>query len=286
MAAALDRAAFFAAARNTPFPNALSQGQVVGMGSLFDACPPDLGSAALAYCLATAFHETARTMLPVKEYGGTTYYARMYDPEGERPAVAKSLGNTVPGDGAKFAGRGYVQLTGRSNYRRATGQLQNRGYLTRDQDLTQVPDAAMAPDVASAVMFIGMAEGWFTGKKLADYFGPGKLPDPINARRIINGTDKAQAIAAYYSAFLSALKSAGHVPGGVSSSAPTIPVEVAPLPPPPPPVAGPLVKPAPRTTGVAGAPIVPAPPAAEPAKPGLFAGMLARLRASYPPKKV
>lgn len=49
MAAALDRAAFYSAARKSPFPNALSQGQVTGMGSLLDACPPDLGTEALAY---------------------------------------------------------------------------------------------------------------------------------------------------------------------------------------------------------------------------------------------
>jgi putative chitinase len=239
MAAALDRAAFYAAARKAPFPNALSQGQVSGMGSLLDACPPDLRTDALAYVLGTAFHETARTMLPIKEYGGTDYYFRMYDPKGARPAVAKDLGNTVPGDGAKFAGRGYVQLTGRSNYRRATGELQNRGYLDRSMDLTETPDLAMAPDVAAAVLFIGMSEGWFTGRKLADYFGPGKLPNPTSARAIINGSDKAQAIASYYSAFLVALKAAGHVPGGVAVAVPTIPVEAKPLPPAP--VLAPLI---------------------------------------------
>ncbi len=252
MAAALDRAAFFKGVRPYPFGGSLTQGQVAGLQAILDACPPDLASDSLAYCLATAFHETARTMLPIKEYGGAAYFHRMYDKDGERPTVAKTLGNTVPGDGAKFAGRGYVQLTGRSNYRRATGELQNRGYLTRDQDLTQAPDMAMTPDVAAAVMFIGMTEGWFTGKKLADYFGPNRSGDAFNARRIINGVDRADLIKGYHTGFRAALKSAGHAPGAVTSTVPTPPVETNPL---PPHSAGPLASPAPRNPGN---PVVPA----------------------------
>ncbi|WP_082477725.1 hypothetical protein [Methylobacterium sp. Leaf93] len=267
MAASLDRAAFFASARKLVFGGSLSQGQVSGMEAILDACPPDLDSDALAYCLATAFHETARTMLPIKEYGGTAYYTKMYDPAGSRPAVAKALGNTIPGDGAKFAGRGYVQLTGRANYRRATGELQNRGYLTRSQDLTQTPDSAMVPDIAAAIMFIGMSEGWFTGRKLSDYFGPTKSI-PVGARAIINGTDKASIIAGYFRGFQTALLAAGHLPGGVVATVPVPPVTVAPIAPVDKPVAadhskppvpynpppGPLVQPAPRKSGVLPAP--------------------------------
>ena len=276
MAASLDRAAFFAAARKTPFPNALTQGQVSGMGAILDACPPDLGTQELAYCLATAFHETAKTMLPIKELGGDAYFRRMYDPLGDRPATAKTLGNTQPGDGATFAGRGYVQLTGRANYRRATGELQNRGYLDRSLDLTVAPDMAMTPDIAAPIMFLGMTEGWFTGKKLEHYFGLGKLGDPVNARRIINGTDKAAAIAGYHDAFLKALKAAGHKPGAVTAAIPVQPVEVAPLPPP-------VFAPAPRNGG---SPALPAPAAAPaPAKPGFWASALERLRTRYPKKE-
>lgn len=54
MAAALDRAAFFKAVRSHPFGGSLTQGQVSGMEAILDACPPDLGSDSLAYCLATA----------------------------------------------------------------------------------------------------------------------------------------------------------------------------------------------------------------------------------------
>lgn len=262
MAAALDRSAFFNAARSQPFGGSLKQGQVTGMSAILDACPLDLDSDSLAYCLATAFHETARTMLPIKEYGGDAYFKRMYDPKGERPQVAKTLGNTVPGDGAKFAGRGYVQLTGRSNYRRATAELRKRGYLTAGQDLTLAPDMAMTPDIAAAIMFLGMAEGWFTGRKLSDYFGAARVGDPFNARRIINGVDKADAIKGYHTAFRAALKAAGHVPGAVSQAAPTAPVETAPL-----------FPPAPRKPASPVATV----PAAPSASPSLFGRIVARL---------
>ncbi|GBU19363.1 MULTISPECIES: hypothetical protein [Methylobacterium] len=276
MAAALDRQAFFAAVRAKPFAGSLTQSQVNGMVALLDTCPVDLGTDAFAYCLATAFHETARTMLPVKEYGGAAYYQRMYDITGERPAKARELGNLTPGDGVLFCGRGYVQLTGRSNYRRATGELLNRGYLVRGQDLEINPDMAMAPDVAAAVMYLGMQEGWFTGKKLGDYFRAG-LSDPTGARWIINRQDKAAAIASYFRDFQGALKAAGHRPGGVAASVPTPPVEAKPLAPPPY-----------RNPGAVAAPASPkpvSPPAAEPSKPGFWASMLARLRGAYPPKK-
>ena len=66
-----------------------------------------------------------------------------------------------------------------------------------------MPDKALA----AQVMFAGMSQGWFTGKKLSDYFKDGKA-DWKNARRIINGTDKADTIAGYGKAFYRALQAA------------------------------------------------------------------------------
>jgi putative chitinase len=66
-----------------------------------------------------------------------------------------------------------------------------------------------------------MVEGWFTGKKLSDYFGGGRY-EPVGARRIINGTDKDDLIAGQCGLFVDALRAAGHsvIPGTpqVSSS--------------------------------------------------------------------
>ncbi|WP_337739427.1 hypothetical protein [Agrobacterium vitis] len=52
-----------------------------------------------------------------------------------------------------------------------------------------------------------MTEGWFTGRKLSDYFTPSSS-DWVNARKIINRLDRAQDIAGYAKAFNSALAGA------------------------------------------------------------------------------
>lgn len=145
----------------------------------------------LAYILATVHHETAGTMLPIRERGGNSYFHKMYDPESpdpKRAALAKKMG-ALPGDGVIFHGRGYVQLTWRANYLKWQKRL--------GIDLTSsmaAADKVMDPDVATKIMFDGMALGLFTGKKLSDYFNETTC-DWYNARRIINGIDCAQKIA-------------------------------------------------------------------------------------------
>jgi predicted chitinase len=143
----------------------------------------ELNSNAVAYILATVKHETANTFLPIHEIGTATYFNRRYGPN---TAVGKRLGNVNAGDGAKYAGRGYVQLTGRDNYEKM-GKLLDVGLL-------EDPDMAMRPAIAYQIMMIGMQDGIFTGKKLHDYFFA-DICDFVGARRIINGTDKAHEIA-------------------------------------------------------------------------------------------
>jgi putative chitinase len=153
-----------------------------------------------AYALATAWHETAFTMQPIKEYGGPRYFTEMYDVKGKRPTLARNNGNVNPGDGAKFFGRGYVQLTWRSNYRRAGVKI--------GVDLENTPDSALNPDVAAKIMRFGMQDGWFTGKSFATYLpasGQANEAQFVQARRIINGVDKAAKIAKYAMQFQAAL---------------------------------------------------------------------------------
>ena len=137
----------------------------------------------LAYCLATFKWETAHTMRPIDERGGDAYFNKRYGPETK---VGKMLGNTKPGDGALYRGRGYVQITGRNNYTKAKK-------LT-GADLVAQPDQAKDPEVAYQIAMQGMTDGWFTGRKLAHYF-VGETADYINARKIINGLDQADKIA-------------------------------------------------------------------------------------------
>lgn len=188
----MNRKLFFASVRPL-FGGALGQLQVKGIEAILDEWDrrhlADLRW--LAYMLATAKWETDHTMQPIVERGPKSYFDRY---EGR-----KDLGNTQAGDGYKFRGRGFVQLTGRRNYAFASGKV--------GEDLITRPDMALDPAVAAQVMFVGMEEGWFTGKKLSTYFTAGKT-DWKNARRIINGTDKADTIAGYAKGFYAALQAA------------------------------------------------------------------------------
>lgn len=191
----MTRTIFFDRVRRGLLGPALSQGEVDGCVAILDATegwPADWR----AYALATAYHETAHTMAPVSERGGAAYFRRRYDPGGLNPRLARRLGNVLPGDGARYAGRGFVQITGRANYRRLGERL---GLPLEDE-----PDLALEPDIAARILRTGMGEGLFTGKALSDYFA-GARRDARGARRIINGQDRAAEIAGYFEHFREAL---------------------------------------------------------------------------------
>jgi predicted chitinase len=118
----------------------------------------------LAYMLATVYHETAQRMWPVTEYGSQDYLqSKEYWP---------------------YIGRGFVQLTWKDNYQKASQILS----LYDDRDLVDHPELALDSLIATRCLFRGMAEGWFTGRKLGQYFDE-DTDDPKNARQIINGND-------------------------------------------------------------------------------------------------
>ena len=71
-------------------------------------------------------------------------------------------------------------------------------------DLVKNPDRALDLKNAIPIMFVGMVQGIFTGKRLADYFNK-TTEDWVNARRIINGLDKANLIAGHAKKFYSAI---------------------------------------------------------------------------------
>lgn len=196
----MNRKSFFDAIRETIFGGTMSPSQVAGVNAILAACE-GWRLTWTAYALATAYHETAYTMQPIKERGGPEYYNHLYGIEGDDPVRAKKHGNINPGDGARFCGRGFVQLTWRSNYMKAGDKI--------GVDLVSNPDAAMELDNAAAIMRGGMEEGWFTRRKLTDFLTDSKT-DYVNARRVINGTDKAIAISGYARAFDKALHDAGY----------------------------------------------------------------------------
>lgn len=133
----------------------------------------------LAYILATAYHETAHTMKPVRETLANN----------DKQAIAR-LDNAFAKGQLKWVktpywregwfGRGYVQLTHKVNY--------DKMGVTKSQ--------ALQKEHATRVLVDGMMDGVFTGKKLSDFVTI-KASDFYNARKVVNGTDQARLIEGY-----------------------------------------------------------------------------------------
>jgi putative chitinase len=87
----------------------------------------------------------------------------------------KDLGNQGPPDGDRFKGRGYVQLTGRTNYR------EHGAAIGLGDQLIQHPDMANQPDVAAKLLasFLKSKETRIKAALLED--------DLKTARRLVNG---------------------------------------------------------------------------------------------------
>lgn len=158
----------------------------------------------LAYILATAYHESYHRKLnpdwnPVREgfansnEGAISAVTRLYNSGGisHNYALPHTNGNS-------YYGRGYVQITWPENYRKMGKRL--------DISLYENPDLALDRSVAAKLLVVGMIEGTYTGRKLDDY-GVQNF-DAYNARRIINGLDKAELIKGYYEIFNLAIASA------------------------------------------------------------------------------
>ena len=123
----------------------------------------------IAYVIATAEHESAGTFRPVQEafwlseeYRKTHFY---YYP---------------------YYGRGYVQLTHKYNYKKYSDLL--------GIDFVSNPDKVLARNISLFILVHGCSIGFFSGKRLGEYVNKNEK-DYINARKVINGKDKAQHIA-------------------------------------------------------------------------------------------
>lgn len=187
----MDLPAFYAGVRPL-FGGELTQQQVDAINAILAAWDKygDGDIRHLAYTLATAKHETADFKYMREIWGPTPAQLRY---EGR-----KDLGNTVKGDGKRFMGRGFVQVTGRRNYADWSKRL--------GLDLLSKPSLAEGLDVASRIIVEGMLKGTFTGKKLADFPN-----DFVESRRVVNGTDRAVMIAGYAYQFQTALVDAAEI---------------------------------------------------------------------------
>lgn len=163
----------------------------------------------LAYCLATAFHETGAAMQPVEENlnysaDGLRKVFSKYFVAGETEAFARQperianrvysnrMGNgrEFSGDGWRFRGRGLVQITGRDNY--------------RIYGIENEPEKAMEPERAVKILFDGMIAGRFTGHALCDFFND-SASDWVGARRVVNGLNRAEEIGLFGVIFATAI---------------------------------------------------------------------------------
>lgn len=201
----MDKSAFYDALRGgAMFKGGFTDAQIEGIEAILDqldaskVSDPRYG----AYVMATAFHETARTMQPVRETLATTDDKAVAILD---RAFAKGQLTWVKtpywrkdANGKSWLGRGFVQLTHKANYQKAKDKT--------GIDFVGNPNLAMDAKYAAAIIVRGMLEGWFTGKALKDYIGANT--DYKGARRIVNGTDKADTIAGYAAAFERAFRAA------------------------------------------------------------------------------
>ncbi|QRY78117.1 peptidase C1 [Pseudomonas sp. PDNC002] len=103
----------------------------------------------------------------------------------------KDLGNVQPGDGARFRGRGFVQLTGRDNYEKYAKQI--------GVDIVAMPDLANAPEVAAALLALFLANCATKMRAALPTGLVGKPKDFLAARKLVNGG--SHGLDRFYSVF-------------------------------------------------------------------------------------
>lgn len=199
----IDRQHFFDGIRGAPFVGRLRKSQVEGTERIlagFEKRMPGGDLRHLAYMLATAFHETAATMQPVRETLTSSDDAAIAILD--RAFEAGKLGAVrTPywrrdGQGKSWLGRGLVQLTHKRNY-------EAMSTLT-GIDLVARPERAMDPATSVTILIEGMERGSFTGRRLEQYFNASRQ-DWLGARAIINGKDRAELVGGYGMKFHAAL---------------------------------------------------------------------------------
>lgn len=211
--ASIDRPAFFASLRSGLFGGTLSGRQVEGLSAILDGWQARVGEGdrrQLAYVLATAFHETAATMQPVRETLAASDDAAIIILD--RAYAAGRLGQVSSpywrrdAEGKSWLGRGLVQLTHKRNYEAMSA--------VTGIDLVARPERAMEPEVSATILVEGMLQGSFTGRRLSRYFNA-QSEDWVGARAIINGRDRAELIAGYGKSFNAALTASRIEPAAV-----------------------------------------------------------------------
>lgn len=161
----------------------------------------------LAYIMATTRGECGPQMAPVRE-GTPAGKPTISDAAAQAFVKHQGYRYAKVVNGRVYYGRGKVQMTHDFNYIRMT-ELGAKAFPDERPDFYNNPELALEERWATWIIFEGMTrsesfKGDFTGKALEDYFSPTK-DDPLNARRIVNGTDRAARFAAWHVSFLAGL---------------------------------------------------------------------------------
>lgn len=162
--------------------------QIDSINAIFAECVRQgvRARAQIAYILATAYHEgndydgkstgKVQALVPISEKGSESYLRKKpYWP---------------------YIGMGFVQLTWLENYKKFQPLLKEKFSV----DIIKEPKYLLRIDVSAFVLVYGMMNGMFSGKKLSTYINSGKTDYP-GARKVVNGTDKAEHIASIASKF-------------------------------------------------------------------------------------
>lgn len=95
-----------------------------------------------SYAINTSVRQAAFLAQIGHESGGLHWICEIWGPTATqaRYEVRQDLGNNQPGDGYRYRGRGWIQITGRDNYQKATVRLRARFGVDQVPDFEAVPE--------------------------------------------------------------------------------------------------------------------------------------------------
>ena len=186
------------------------------------------GGESLWKLVTEGFNYSAARLLQVfpSVFKGDTALAQQYagNPNNSLPeflygyttAKGKGLGNTQPGDGGKYIGRGYIQLTGRGNYTKFSKLLYDGGFVSSSTYLIDDPDKVNDPAIAGLIVVL-----YFKShprlQSINQNPGPGYFEEGYKAVGLCT-PDIHTKKKSYYECFLGQLKSSDAIKSGTPNA--------------------------------------------------------------------